>query len=50
MSAHYAKGQVLLAQNRFEEAIPEYETVLASNRNWVRALRALGSASSSLGR
>jgi TolB-like protein/class 3 adenylate cyclase/tetratricopeptide (TPR) repeat protein len=42
MSAHYAKGQVLLAQNRFEEAIPEYETVLASNRNWVRALRALG--------
>jgi adenylate cyclase len=42
MSAHYAKGQVLLAQNRFEEAIPEYETALASNRNWVRALRALG--------
>jgi len=39
MSAHYAKGQVLLAQNRFEEAIPEFETTLASNRNWVRITR-----------
>jgi tetratricopeptide (TPR) repeat protein len=27
--AHYAKGQVLRAQRRFAEAIPEYETVLA---------------------
>ena len=40
--AHYAKGQVLRAQNRFAEAIPEYETVLASNRNWVSALHNLG--------
>ena len=31
--AHLAKGDVLRAQNRCEEAIPEYETVLAINRN-----------------
>jgi tetratricopeptide (TPR) repeat protein len=31
--AHNAKGQVLRAQHRFAEAIPEYEAVLALNRN-----------------
>lgn len=40
--AHYAKGQVLRAQQRFDEAISEYETVLAFNRNWVHAIAALG--------
>jgi tetratricopeptide (TPR) repeat protein len=40
--AHYAKGQVLRAQQRFEEAIPEYATVLALNRNWVHAIAVLG--------
>ena len=40
--AHFAKGQVLRAQRRFEEAIPEYETVIAFNRNWVGALATLG--------
>jgi tetratricopeptide (TPR) repeat protein len=40
--AHFAKGHLLRAQNRFEEAIPEYETVLAFNRNWVLALAVLG--------
>jgi adenylate cyclase len=40
--AHLAKGQVLRAQRRFEEAVPEYETVLASNRNSPFALAALG--------
>jgi len=35
---HWAKAQVLRAQNRCEEAIPEYETVLASNRNSVLTL------------
>jgi adenylate cyclase len=40
--AHYAKGQVLRAQGRHEEAIPEYETVLASDRNWVNAITHLG--------
>ena len=36
--AHFAKGQALRVQNRCEEAIPEYETVLALNRNWVGAI------------
>ena len=40
--AHYAKGQVLRAQRRYAEALPEYEMVLASNRNWVYAFFALG--------
>jgi TolB-like protein/DNA-binding winged helix-turn-helix (wHTH) protein len=40
--AHYAKGQALRAQRRFVEAIPEYEAVLASDRNWVTAMFALG--------
>jgi adenylate cyclase len=40
--AHMAKGQVLRAQRRWEEGIPEYEFVLASNRNYPRALHALG--------
>jgi tetratricopeptide (TPR) repeat protein len=39
---HYAKAQVLRAQQRFEEAISEYGTVLAINRNWVHAIAALG--------
>jgi adenylate cyclase len=38
---HYAKGQVLRVQRRYEEAIPEYETVIAFNRNWVGAISAL---------
>jgi adenylate cyclase len=33
--AHSAKGQVLRVQSRFEEAISEYEAVLASDRNQV---------------
>jgi len=40
--AHFAKGSLLCARNRFEEAISEYETVLAFNRNWVSAIAALG--------
>jgi TolB-like protein/Flp pilus assembly protein TadD len=40
--AHYAKGSLLRAQNRYAEAIPEYETVLASNPNWVTAIAHLG--------
>jgi TolB-like protein/class 3 adenylate cyclase len=40
--AHYARGQVLRAQNRWREAIPEYEMVLALDRNWVQALASLG--------
>jgi adenylate cyclase len=40
--AHLAKAQVLRAQRRYEEAIPEYETVLAFNRNSPFAIAALG--------
>jgi adenylate cyclase len=39
---HYAKAQVLRAQGRYKEAIPEYETVLAINRNSVGAMANLG--------
>jgi adenylate cyclase len=39
---HGAKGQVLRAQSRWEEAIPEYETALAFDRNAAWALHALG--------
>jgi adenylate cyclase len=40
--AHHVRGLVLRAQRRFAEAIPEYEAALASDRNWVIALYALG--------
>ena len=39
---HFAKGQVLRVQKRYEEASAEFETVLTFNRNWVGALFALG--------
>lgn len=39
---HFAKAQVLRTLNRNEDAIPEYETVIALNRNWVSAIAALG--------
>jgi adenylate cyclase len=41
-TVHFAKGQILRAQRRFEEAIPEYETVIAFNRNWAGAISSLG--------
>jgi adenylate cyclase len=40
--AHFAKAQVRRAQQRFEEAISEYEAVIALNRNWVFAIAVLG--------
>jgi len=40
--AHFAKAQVLRAQHRYREAIPEYETVIALNRNWAHAYSHLG--------
>jgi adenylate cyclase len=40
--AHFARGQALRVQRRCEEAIPEYETVLALNPNWVGALADIG--------
>jgi adenylate cyclase len=41
-SAHLAKGQLLRTQRRCEEAIPEYEMVLESDRNMEVALFSLG--------
>jgi len=38
---HHVKGQVLRAQGRCEEAIPEYEAALAFNRNAVNTLNSL---------
>jgi tetratricopeptide (TPR) repeat protein len=40
--AHFAKGHMLLAQERYDEAILEYETVLVFNRNWLGAISHLG--------
>jgi adenylate cyclase len=40
--AHYTKGQVLRAQRRHKEAIPEFEITLALNRNWMSTLASLG--------
>jgi TolB-like protein/class 3 adenylate cyclase len=39
--AHYAKAEVLGAQGRCDESNPEYETVLAIDRNFVGAFNAL---------
>jgi len=40
--AHHAKAIWLKARGRFEEAIPEFEMLIAVNRNWVTALANLG--------
>ena len=40
--ARFAKAQVLRAQHRYDEAILEYETVIALNRNWAHAYSHLG--------
>jgi TolB-like protein len=40
--AHYAKAELMRALRRCDEAIPEYETALASNRHWVNAMAGLG--------
>jgi adenylate cyclase len=39
--AHFAMANVLRAQRRFQQAIPEYETAVALNPNWASALFAL---------
>ena len=40
--AHYSKGEVLRAQNRLEEAISEYDTAVALDRNLVSAYAQIG--------
>ena len=39
---HWAKGQLLTAKYRYDEAIPEYEAVIAFNRNSADAYSNLG--------
>jgi TolB-like protein/Tfp pilus assembly protein PilF len=39
--AHLVKGNLLRAQNRFDEALPEYDTALALNHNSTGALNGL---------
>ena len=41
-TVHFAKGEVLRAEKQYEEAVPEYEMVLALDRNSASALLALG--------
>jgi TolB-like protein/class 3 adenylate cyclase len=38
---HFVKARVLRAQHRWEEAVPQYETALALNPNFTRALHGL---------
>jgi TolB-like protein/class 3 adenylate cyclase/Tfp pilus assembly protein PilF len=40
--ARFAIAQVLRAQHRYDEAIPEYETAIALNRNWAYAYSHVG--------
>jgi adenylate cyclase len=40
--ARFAMAQVLRAQHRYDEAIPEYETAIALNRNWAYAYSHVG--------
>ena len=40
--AHYAKGFFLATHNRRAEAIPEFEAVVACDRNWAAAIAQLG--------
>lgn len=46
---HFAKGQYLRARGRCEEAMIEYETVLASDSNWFSALSHLARCKTYLG-
>jgi TolB-like protein/DNA-binding winged helix-turn-helix (wHTH) protein/Tfp pilus assembly protein PilF len=39
---HFARALVSRTQGRCEDAIPEYETAIALNRNWANAIAALG--------
>jgi tetratricopeptide (TPR) repeat protein len=40
--AHFVKGQILRVQHRCKEALPEYETVIALNRNSAAGLFNVG--------
>jgi adenylate cyclase len=40
--AHLAKGMVLRAQDRCDEAVPEFEAAIAFNRNWLLPIGSIG--------
>jgi class 3 adenylate cyclase/Tfp pilus assembly protein PilF len=40
--SHFVRAHILRAQGRYEAAVPEYETAIAANRNWVAAIANLG--------
>jgi adenylate cyclase len=46
---HHAKGQVLRVQRQCKEAVPEYDTALALNRNSVTALASIGRCKTYIG-
>ncbi len=48
--AHFAKAQLLRARHHCDAAIPEYETVLAANRNALSAIGNIGRCKIYLGR
>jgi TolB-like protein/Tfp pilus assembly protein PilF len=48
-SAHFARAIWFKAQGRCEEAIPEFEMLIAQNRNWVSVLANLGQCKISTG-
>src|SRR6185437_3798085 len=37
--AHFVKGRLLKISWRCEDAIPEFESAAASNRNWINAIK-----------
>ncbi len=41
-SPHRAKAELLRAQGRCQEAIPEYEAAIAGNRTWAHGISSLG--------
>jgi TolB-like protein/Flp pilus assembly protein TadD len=41
-SVNFIKGQILRARHQYELAIPEFESAIALNRNWVQAIATLG--------
>ena len=47
---HYLNGLKHFGQNRFEEAIAEYQQALAAKPDWTDVLNALATAQSKLGR
>ena len=47
---HYLAGLKLFGQNKFEEAIVEYDQALVAKPDWTDVLNALATAQSKLGR